>query len=161
MQQKDDTTRYLKKFHIIETTTELPIQGQVRDPEDLYIFFKDMHDENVPKVIGIYLDQNNLFLGHQVFLGYTSATFDTSMLYYYYFLFQAKKFTLVINHPSGEPTPDADDQQLMRSLLNDSQSLSFKPFFEDFIVLGGNKYFSMSTNNGTACHCGHQEYIPQ
>lgn len=44
MTNKDDKQidkRYLKKFEIVETDTELPIQGQVRDPEDLYKFLKD------------------------------------------------------------------------------------------------------------------------
>lgn len=65
----DEGKRYLKKFEIVETTVELPIQGQVRDPEDLYKFLKDLENESVAKVIGIYLDASNLFLGHQVFLG--------------------------------------------------------------------------------------------
>ena len=38
--------RYLKKFEIVETDVELPIQGQVRDPEDLYKFLKDLENEN-------------------------------------------------------------------------------------------------------------------
>lgn len=62
MNNKDDKQldkRYLKKFEIIETDTELLIQGQVRDPEDLYKFLKDLENESVSKVIGIYLDNNN------------------------------------------------------------------------------------------------------
>jgi hypothetical protein len=35
--KNDDGKRYLKKYEIVETDVELPIQGQVRDPEDLYI----------------------------------------------------------------------------------------------------------------------------
>ena len=62
----DDGKRYLKKFEIVETEVELPIQGQVRDPEDLFKFLKDLESESVSKVIGIYLDQNNLFLGHRI-----------------------------------------------------------------------------------------------
>jgi hypothetical protein len=68
--------RYLKKFEIVETDVELPIQGQVRDPEDLYKFLKDLENESVSKVIGIYLDDKNLFLGHQVFLGSSPKVFS-------------------------------------------------------------------------------------
>jgi len=39
-QEKEQNKRYLKKFEIVETDVELPIQGQVRDPEDLYKFLK-------------------------------------------------------------------------------------------------------------------------
>ncbi len=42
--KNDDGKRYLKKYEIVETDVELPIQGQVRDPEDLYKFLKDLED---------------------------------------------------------------------------------------------------------------------
>jgi DNA repair protein RadC len=156
----DDGKRYLKKFEIVETPTELPIQGQVQDPEDLYQFLKDLESEQTPKIIGIYLDQSNLFLGHQVFLGATSASFDTQLLYHYYVLFLAKKFIVLINHPSsGDPTPSDDDRNLMRALLADAQALSFKPGFEDFVIVGKKTYFSMATNDGSGCRCGHQKYL--
>lgn len=160
--KKQDGMRYLKKFEITETEVELPIQGQVKDPEDLYKFLKDLEDESVAKVIGIYLDKDNLFLGHQVFLGSSSGTFDTQLLYHYYSLFLAKKFMILINHPGSiDPTPTDSDLKLMRSLQADAQVLSFKPFFADFIIVAKRSYFSMATNDGSACHCGHQEYIPQ
>ncbi len=151
--------RYLKKFEIIETEVELPIQGQVRDPEDLYQFLKDLENENVSKVIGIYLDNNNLFLGHQVFIGASSGAFDTQLLYHYYALFLAKKFMVLINHPdSTDPTPDDADKKLMRALQTDAQVLSFKPFFADFIIVAKRSYFSMAIQDGTAGH-GHQKPI--
>lgn len=160
-QYEGELKRYLKKFEIVETEVELPIQGQVRDPEDMYMFLRDLENENVSKIIGVYLDNNNLFLGHQVFLGASPATFDTQLLYHYYSLFLAKKFILLINHPgSGDPTPVEADLKLMRSLQADAQVLSFKPFFADFVIVGKKTYFSMATNDGSACRCGHQEYIP-
>ena len=158
--KNDDGKRYLKKFEIVETDVELPIQGQVRDPEDLYVFLKDLESDQVPKIIGVYLDQNHLFLGHQVFLGQSSATFQTQMLHFYYNLFLAKRFIVLINHPTGDATPTDDDTKLMRKLQSDADVLSYKPFFADFIVVGKKSYFSMATNDGTACHCGHQEYMP-
>ena len=151
--------RYLKKFEIVETEVELPIQGQVRDPEDLYKFLKDLENENVSKVIGIYLDDQNLFLGHQVFLGMSSQAFDTQPLYHYFALFLAKKFIVLINHPNSiDPTPNEADKKLMRSLQADSQILSFKPFFADFIIVAKNAYFSMAMQDGTVDH-GHQKPI--
>lgn len=119
-----------------------------------------MESEHTPKIIGVYLDANNLFLGHQVFLGATSKTFDPQLLYHYYNLFLAKKFILLLNHPqSGNPAPDEDDLKLMRSLQTDMKMLSFRPHFEDFVIVGNKTYFSMATNDGRACRCGHQEYI--
>lgn len=155
-----DEKRYLKKFEIIETDVELQIQGQVLDPKDLYTFLKELEDENVPKVIAIYLDDNNLFLGHQVFLGLSPANFDTQLLYHYYSIFLARKFILLINHPgTNDATPNDMDRELMRTLQADAQVISFKPYFADFVIVAGNSYFSMATNDGTACRCGHQQYI--
>lgn len=157
----EEGKRYLKKFEIVETEVELPIQGQVRDPEDLYKFLKDLESESVPKVIGIYLDDKNLFLGHQVFLGSSPRNFDTQMLWHYFSLFLAKKFMILINHPGSiDPTPDEEDKKLMRALQADSQVLSFKPFFADFIIVASKSYFSMATNDGTAGG-GHQKHIPE
>lgn len=156
--KNDDGKRYLKKFEIVETDTELPIQGQVRDPEDLYKFLKDLESENVSKIIGIYLDDKNLFLGHQVFLGSSSKNFDTQMLWHYFSLFLGKKFILLMNHPgSVDPTPDEADKKLMRALQADSQVLSFKPFFADFIIVAKKSYFSMATNDGTSGN--NQEHV--
>ncbi|MFZ2253028.1 MAG: JAB domain-containing protein [Minisyncoccia bacterium] len=158
--KNDDGKRYLKKYEIVETDVELPIQGQVRDPEDLYKFLKDLEDEAVSKVIGIYLDDKNLFLGHQVFLGSSPKNLDTQMLWHYFSLFLAKKFMVLINHPgSTDPTPNEDDKKLMRALQADSQVLSFKPFFEDFIIVAKRSYFSMATNDGTAGYSSNQEHI--
>jgi hypothetical protein len=47
----------------------------------------------------------------------------------------------------------------MRALQADAQVLSFTPYFADFIIVARKTYFSMATNDGTACRCGHQEYI--
>jgi hypothetical protein len=47
----------------------------------------------------------------------------------------------------------------MRALQADAQILSFKPFFEDFVIVTKSTYFSMAMNDGTACRCGHQQYI--
>ncbi len=158
--KNDDGKRYLKKYEIVETDVEPPIQGQVRDPEDLYKFLKDLEDEAVSKVIGIYLDDKNLFLGHQVFLGSSPKNLDTQMLWHYFSLFLAKKFMVLINHPgSTDPTPNEDDKKLMRALQADSQVLSFKPFFEDFIIVAKKSYFSMATNDGTAGYSSNQEHI--
>lgn len=159
MTNNEQNKRYLKKFEIVETEVELPIQGQVRDPEDLYQFLKDLENESVSKVIGIYLDDQNLFLGHQVFLGFSSKNFDTQLLYHYYALFLAKKFMILINHPNSiDPTPDEMDKKLIRALQADAQVLSFKPFFADFIIVAKQAYFSMAINDGTI-GSGHQKPI--
>ncbi len=156
--KNDDGKRYLKKFEIVETDVELPIQGQVRDPEDLYQFLKDLESESVPKIIGVYLDDKNLFLGHQIFLGSSPKDFNRKMVWHYFSLFLAEKFIVLLNHPgSNDPAPDEEDKKLMRALQADSQVLSFKPFFADFIIVAKKSYFSMATNDGTAGN--NQEHI--
>lgn len=156
--KNEKAKRYLKKYEIVETDVELPVQGQVQDPEDLYVFLKDLENENVPKIIGIYLDDKNLFLAHQVFLGASSKDFNRKLFWHYFSLFLAEKFIVLLNHPgSTDPAPDETDKKLMRALQADSQVLSFKPFFADFIVVAKKSYFSMATNDGTAGN--NQEHI--
>lgn len=158
---KNPLLRYLQRFERIETDIELPIQGQVRDPQDMFQFLKDLKSEQTPKVIGVYLDRNNLFLGHQVFLGASPETFETGALWHYYLMFMAKKFILLINHPnSKDPTPTDADKRLMDQLRTESITFSFKPEFEDFVIVARKSYYSMAFRQGTACHCGHQAYLP-
>jgi len=159
--RKDHSMRYKKQFQLVETDVELPIQGQVLDPEDLYIFLRDLQDENLSKVIGIFLDDNNLFLGHQVFLGQSAETFKTGDLYWYYILLQAKKFIALTNHLSGDPTPNEHDIKLIQRFKMDERTISFEPAFADYVIVGDKSYYSMSTNDGTDCHCGHQKYVSE
>jgi DNA repair protein RadC len=156
---KDQPLRYLKKFEIVETETALPIQGQVQDPDDLLSFFSDLQNGQVPKIIAIYLDDNLLFLGHQVFVGATPAAFETQMLYHYFSLFLAKRFILLLNHTSGDSTPTEEDLKLMRSLIVDSSALSFTPCFADYIIVGDTKYYSMSLTYGISRPEDHEEDI--
>ncbi len=147
-QEKEPSIRYVKKYELVETKTELPIQGQIHDPEDLDTFFRDLQNEQVSKVIAIYLDDNFLLLGHQVFLGATSATLETRLVYHYHALFLAKNFILLVNHPSGDPLPSDDDLKLMRSLMVDANALSFHPGFSDFVIVGDKSYYSMAFDKG-------------
>ena len=149
-------TRYLKKWDIVDAEVESPIQGQVKDPEDLYLFLKDLENELVPKMIAVYLDDNNQFMGHQVFLGQTPGTFDTAHLYHYYLIFLAKKYMLLTNHPQGDAAPTEADCAFMDTLVLDSRLLSFKPQFADYIIVGDKTYYSMATHEGKACMCGRQ-----
>lgn len=157
--KKIEGMRYLRKFEIVETDVQLPIQGQVRDPDDLYQFMKDLESEAVPKVIAVYMDQDHLFLGHQVFLGTSSGEFNPSHLWHYYYLFLARKFILIVNHPgSGDASPSDADMQLIQTLQVQSQTLA-DVYFADFVIVSKGHYFSMAFNEGTACRCGHQEYM--
>ena len=140
-----EQTRYVRRFDVVETETELPIQGSVVRPNDLYVFFRDMQNEVVPKVVVAYLNDENIFLGHQVFVGVTSATLDSSLIYHYYSLFLAKKFIVMVNHPAGDCDPTTADQQLFSNLMHDSASLSFRPRLLDFMVIGSKKFSSMQS----------------
>jgi DNA repair protein RadC len=108
-------------------------------------------------MICVYLDTTNGFLGHQVMLGSTAAKFDLKFLWHYYFMFLAEKFIILSNHISGDCTPNDADKVLMRTLSLRAQVLDVQ--FEDYVIVGNGKYFSMSFCDGTACQCGHQEEL--
>jgi DNA repair protein RadC len=159
--KKDEFTRYLKEIKLIETEKENPIQGQVRDPKDLVTFMRDLQNSSVPKAIVVLLDENLLSLGHEIIaIGQTPNNFDIGIALQYYLIFGAKKFIVIVNHVNSDATPTEADKKAIQKLQVDCQTLSFKPEFQDYIIVGDkNTYWSMSTQDGTACHCGCQEYF--
>lgn len=146
---KDPEKRYLKELKLVETDKENPIQGKVSDPEDLYIFMRDLQDSAVPKILGVFLDENNLSVGNEVLgLGSAPKDFDTGSIYKYYLMLNAKGFVIIINHISGDPAPTDEDIKLIRKIQVDCQTLSFKPTCIDFIIVGNKKYWSYGIQEG-------------
>ena len=85
----------------------------------------------------------------------------TGNIYHYYSVFLAKRFILLTNHITDDATPTEADKELIKRLQEDSRYISFKPDFYDYVIVAGDHYWSMNVQNGTACHCGQQHYIPE
>ncbi len=162
--KKYDDVQYMKVYKVEETDTPNPIQGPVKDPNTLFHFMRDVHDSTVPKIWGIFLNEQCLSIGNEpLAIGHHAEplNFETGTLSHFYSLFFAKKFILLTNHTTDDASPSEEDKDLIRRLQNDSQTLSYKPQFEDYIIVAGDHYWSMNKRNGTACHCGQQHYVAE
>ncbi len=163
-QQKNDSVRYLREPVLQETLYPNPLQGELKNPDKLFHFLDDVHDSTVPKMWGIFMDEDYCSIGNELLALSNPATPEefaklTGNIYHYYALFKAFRFTLITNHLTQNPTPTEADKQLIEALRFDSQSLSFKPNFYDYVIVSGNSYWSIAAQNGTACHCGKQHYL--
>ena len=138
---------YLKQLKIEETGQPDPIQGQVRDPEDLYIFMRQLQDEAVQRVLVVLLDNQNLSLGNSVVsVGQAPATFMHDDRSWRRFLspvivFDAPRFLIITNHTTGSAEPDDDDQELIRELQSQTNRIST---LVDYIVVGRGAYWALS-----------------
>ena len=152
--------RYLKRCKLEETDIPDPIQGQVHDPEDLFVFFKDLENEAAPKIITVILDEKNLSLGNTVLgLGIKPSELDTRLLFGFASVHHALKFVIIVNHPSGDAAPTDDDRRLISQLQAQSQIMKIE--FYDYVIVARDMYWSMTIQDGTACRCGHQNEIPE
>lgn len=162
--EKNSDTHYLKKPLLEETNTPNPLQGPIKDSDQLYHFIQDVHDATLPKLWGIFLNEDYLSLGNEpLALGHHAQpeNFATGTLFHFYALFFAKRFLIVTNHTTDDAAPSDGDKDLIRRLQADAQALSFKPHFADYVIVAGDHYWSMSKQDGTACHCGQQHNIPE
>ena len=159
-QRKNDETQYLKRPVLEETKTPNPIQGPVKDPNQLYHFIKDVHDSTVPKMWGIFLGKDQCSLGNEpLALGIDAEpeNFDIENIFHFYYLFHAKGVVLVTNHIKDDATPTKADKALIEK-VQAARTLLRRISLVDYVVVAGDHYWSMSGQNGTACHCGQQHY---
>jgi DNA repair protein RadC len=124
---------------------------------------KDVHDSTVSKMWGIFLNEDYCSIGNEpLALGEHAEPKNfvnmTGNIYRYYTLFGAKRYVLVTNHISNDATPTEADKELIRRLNMDTQNITFRPILQDYVIVAGDHYWSMTTQNGTACHCGQQHY---
>ncbi len=162
--KKIEGTNYLKKPILKETDIPNPIQGQIKDPDKVFHFMKDVHDSTVPKMWAILLNENYYSVGNEpLALGEHAKpeNFKNGALYHYYLLLGAKRFMIVTNHMTDDATPTDEDRKLIKQLQMEVELFSFKPDFYDYVIVAGDHYWSMSTQDGTACHCGQQHHMTE
>ena len=158
--KKDDQTQYLKRPILKETDIPNPIQGPIKDPNKVFHFMKDVHDSTVPKMWGIFLNEDRLSVGDELLAldeGADPKDFSTRGVVHYFGVFYAHRFVMITNHMTDDATPTEEDKKLIKRLERVAEILEGD--FADYIIVAGNHYWSMNIQNGTACHCGHQHYI--
>lgn len=157
---KLEGTNYLRKAVLEDTDIPNPIQGPVKDPNALLHFMKDVHNATVPKMWGIFLDKDYLSIGNELLaLGGNAepARFSTKGVAHFASVFYAERIVILTNHINDGATPTEEDLKLIKRLDRVAEALEVN--FYDYVIVAGNHYWSMTSQNGTACHCGQQHYI--
>ena len=137
--------QYLKKLDIklIEGEYKNPVQGQVRNPEQLYTVFQSIKDKAQETLIGVYLNHNVEVNVYDVLSvgGENEALVLPHEIFGHVIITRSKRFILIHNHPSGDPTPSPEDKAIIKELADGAKTLRLS--FLDFIIVGDNRYWSM------------------
>jgi len=94
----------------------------------------------------IYLNVKNRVLDHEII---NEGTVDRAIVYprrivEHALAHHAAGLILVHNHPSGDPSPSAEDTQLTRSIIEAARTMDIKVL--DHIVVGKSGHFSFHEN---------------
>lgn len=161
----DRKTQFLKKPSVTDTDIESPIQGPVMDEKPLFTFVQQNHDSAVAKMWGVFLDDNYMVLGIEpLAFGDNAAPeqFNTAALFHYYSVFFAKRFILMSYryNATDDPAPTDADKKLIETLQMQAKIMN-NADFSNYAIFAGDRYWSTRQQNGTACHCGSQDYMPE
>ena len=155
--KKHPYTRYFKRLELVETDQEIPIQGQVLDPSDLFSLMGQLENEAIPKIIAIILDEKNKVLGVElVGIDKRPAEFNSAYLYQLHLLLRATQFIILVNHPDGDATPTPEDMALSQQIQMETTILRFPISLFDYVTTSGRNYWSKRLQEGTA-FCSERE----
>ncbi len=162
---EDEGVQFLKKAKVEDTGIESPIQGPVVDEKPLFNFIEQNHDSAVAKMWGVFLDENYMALGIEPLAFGDNAEpekFNTAALFHYYSVFFAKRFVLMSYryNATDDPAPTDADKKLIDTLQMQARIMNDADF-SNYAIFAGNHYWSTRQQNGTACHCGSQDYMPE
>ena len=109
----------------------------------IFNYFKDLFiNEKQENFYAIYLDSKSKLISYRLLF---KGTINTSCVhprevFKYAFLESAYSIVVMHNHPSGDPTPSIQDEEVTSSLFEIGKLVSIPVV--DHIVFGNNKYFS-------------------
>lgn len=135
---------YLKELKIqyIKTKTKNPVKKQIESPDAVYKIFKDLEKEDKEKVISLHLNAQQKPNCFEVLSigGIDLALISAKDVFKGVLLTNSTGFILVHNHPSGDPTPSQQDQEIIKKLVKQAEIMEID--FIDFIIVGDNKFWS-------------------
>ena len=109
----------------------------------IFNYFKDLFiNEKQENFYAIYLDSKSKLISYRLLF---KGTINTSCVhprevFKYAFLESAYSIVVMHNHPSGDPTPSIQDEEVTSSLFEIGKLVAIPVV--DHIVFGNNKYFS-------------------
>lgn len=114
-------------------------ESPIAEGRDLFRYVQPIFasvDDGREHLLLVFLDQRNRPVGyHELAVGgWSSATVDVRELFAAVLRMGAPGFALAHNHPSGDPTPSADDIRVTRRIVECAELLALR--FVDHIVVG-------------------------
>ena len=109
----------------------------------IYEYFKDIFiNEKQENFYAIYLDAKSKLITYKLLFKGTinSSCVHPREVFKYAFLESAYSIIVIHNHPSGDPTPSSQDEEVTYMLFQIGKLMAIPVV--DHIVFGKNKYFS-------------------
>lgn len=113
--------------------------------DDVHEYFSvRMRDLSHEECHVLLLDVKNQFVGHHVVSrgGIAESTVDIRLILRQALLTGAPNLILAHNHPSGNPMPSRQDNELTKRLITACQAVSLRLL--DHIIIGDNTYYSFA-----------------
>lgn len=123
------------------------IKNRIRQPKDAYAYIKNkLMFEKQEKVILLCLN-NHLEIVQDKLLFISSgdvSLLETKEVFQYTLRSGCNRIILIHNHPSGNPKPSHEDQEITRKIEMMAKHLDIE--FIDHIIVGDHCYYSFKSN---------------
>lgn len=123
------------------------IKNRIRQPKDAYAYIKNkLMFEKQEKVILLCLNNHlEIVQDKLLFIGSGDVSLlETKEVFQYTLRSGCNRIILIHNHPSGNPKPSHEDQEITRKIEMMSKYLDIE--FIDHIIVGDHCYYSFKSN---------------
>ena len=129
-----------------ETDVLASLDGKMRGPDDVFRLLKErVSHEEVEVFYVIVLDsQSRPRALHEVTRGILSSSLvHPREVFRLAVAYNAAGIIVAHNHPSGDPTPSADDRAMTKQLVEAGRVLDIPVY--DHVIVGGERYLSFAS----------------
>ena len=123
------------------------IKNRIRQPKDAYAYIKNkLMFEKQEKVILLCLNNHlEIVQDKLLFIGSGDVSLlETKKVFQYTLRSGCNRIILIHNHPSGNPKPSHEDQEITRKIEMMAKHLDIE--FIDHIIIGDHCYYSFKSN---------------
>lgn len=129
------------------TQSKQSIKNRIRQPKDAYAYIKNkLMFEKQEKVILLCLNNHlEIVQDKLLFIGSGDVSLlETKEVFQYTLRSGCNRIILIHNHPSGNPKPSHEDQEITRKIEMMAKHLDIE--FIDHIIVGDHCYYSFKSN---------------
>lgn len=123
------------------------IKNRIRQPKDAYAYIKNkLMFEKQEKVVLLCLNNHlEIVQDKLLFIGSGDVSLlETKEVFQYTLRSGCNRIILIHNHPSGNPKPSHEDQEITRKIEMMAKQLDIE--FIDHIIIGDHCYYSFKSN---------------